>query len=174
MNPEQDNFQPLRRLLVLKRYEQPSAGYFDTFSTQVIARIRAGEPLANESILDWVSWDAPWLQRLLAALEAKPLVAGAFAMGICGMLVAGVVFSEKADNASFAIVPPGQNNVPIANLAATPAPNPLFEQPTVTAVSSTAGVLAEPGRVSLFQPFKPEAKPLFERASGTVVVPVGN
>ena len=75
MYPDPENFDQLRRLLALKRHEEPPPGYFHHFSGHVIARIRAGERAAPDSA--WgLLWDAPWLQRLWAALEARPVLAG--------------------------------------------------------------------------------------------------
>src|SRR2546423_12847642 len=93
MNPEQDNFESLRRLLALKRHEVPPPGYFENFSGYVIARIRAGE--RAPSFWESLSWEAPWLQRLWSAFETKPIFAGALGMAMCGVLVTGVVYSQK-------------------------------------------------------------------------------
>ena len=49
-------------------------------------------------------WQAPWLQRFWVALESKPILAGGFAVGVCGFLVAGLLFSETPD-----IVGPGSD-----------------------------------------------------------------
>jgi hypothetical protein len=96
MSQESQDFESLRRLLALKRYEQPPPGYFNNFSSEVIARIKAGEG-AHENVLERLFWEAPWLQRLWSALETKPIMAGAFGAAVCALLVAGVVYSERPD-----------------------------------------------------------------------------
>jgi hypothetical protein len=94
MNQDSQDFEQLRRLLALKRYEQPPPGYFNDFSRQVIARIEAGDR-AQEGVLDRLFWEAPWLQRLWAAIETKPVLAGAFGVAVCALLVGGVLYSEN-------------------------------------------------------------------------------
>src|SRR5215467_7319885 len=96
MNPEQENFAELRRLLVIKRYEQPPPRFFNDFSRQVIARIRAGER-AEESIVERLGWEAPWLRRIWSAFENKPLLAGAFGVAVCSLLVSGIIYSERVE-----------------------------------------------------------------------------
>jgi len=97
MHPENENFEGLRRLLALKRHEQPPPGYFQDFSGHVIARLRAGERADRSGFWESLSWEAPWLQRLWGAFETKPIMAGALGMIVCGFLVSGVLLSEKAD-----------------------------------------------------------------------------
>ena len=94
MNQDSQDFEQLRRLLALKRYEQPPPGYFNDFASQVIARIKAGDR-AEESVLERLFWEAPWLQRFWAAIEAKPVIAGAFGVAVCALLVGGVLYSEN-------------------------------------------------------------------------------
>jgi len=98
MNMSQDSqdFESLRRLLALKRHEQPPPGYFNDFSSQVVARIKAGDR-GDESPLERLFWEAPWLQRLWAALETKPVMAGAFGAAVCALLIVGVVYSGGVD-----------------------------------------------------------------------------
>ena len=97
MSPEQENFEELRRLLALKRHEQPPPGYFQGFSRQVIARLQANEAAAAESLFQRLLGRAPWLRGLWEGFEAKPLVAGAFGVGVCSLLVIGLVSSERID-----------------------------------------------------------------------------
>jgi hypothetical protein len=94
MNENENNFESLRRLLALKRHETPPPGYFENFSSQVTARIRAGEGLAS----DRQGIELPWFFRLLSAFEAKPAFAGAFASALCLLLVFGIVVAERPDS----------------------------------------------------------------------------
>src|SRR3954469_13157033 len=102
MSPEQENFDSLRRLLALKRHEQPPPGYFQHFSAQVISRIQAGERVDRSGFWASLSWEAPWLQQLWRAFDTKPIMAGALGMAVCGLLVSAIAFSEKAANPALA------------------------------------------------------------------------
>src|SRR5947209_2563290 len=95
MNADQENFEQLRRLLALKKHEQPPPGYFKDFSQHVIMQIRAVGPEAEAGIERFL-WEIPALRRFWAALEHNPLLAGAFGVLVCALLVSGVVYSEKA------------------------------------------------------------------------------
>jgi hypothetical protein len=96
MSQDNEAFGPLRRLLVLKRYEQPPPGYFNNFSSQVIARIEAGEG-AREGALQQLLWGATWLQRLWNRLETKPILASSFGAAACAMFAVGVVYCERPE-----------------------------------------------------------------------------
>jgi len=85
------NFEALRRLMALKRHEEPPPGYFNDFSRQVIARIRAGETDGGREPIG-----SSWWQRLWAALETKPIFAGAFGAGVCAVLISGILNSETS------------------------------------------------------------------------------
>jgi hypothetical protein len=97
MNPDSENFEQLRRLLALKRHEQPPPGYFNHFSRDVIARIKAGEQ--GEPV------ETGWLARLWAMLEAKPIFAGAFGAAVCAILVSGILNSEGPAVATQSVLP---------------------------------------------------------------------
>jgi hypothetical protein len=123
MSQDSQEFESLRRLLALKRHEQPPPGYFNDFSSQVIARIRAGERV-DEGGFDQMFWEAPWLQRLWAAIETKPIMAGAFGAAVCALLVGGVLYSDRTDIPNTVAGPAGATLLPmqIANTAASDAP----------------------------------------------------
>ncbi len=120
-NQDQD-FEKLQRLLKLKRHEQPPPRFFNDFSSQVTARIRAGDAGQLESFAD-VAARAPWLQRFWRAVEGQPAVSGAFALGACGLLVAGIIFADQGANTlpTFAETEPTtQEPVPSSLFATAP------------------------------------------------------
>jgi hypothetical protein len=100
MNPENQEFEQLRRLLALKRHEQPPPGYFPDFSAEIIARIKAGDMGEPEPLIERLLRDAPWLGRLLSMLEAKPAFAGAFGAAVSALLISGILYSEGAESPS--------------------------------------------------------------------------
>ena len=167
MNPEQEDFQDLRRLLVLKRHEQPPPGYFNDFSSRVIARIQAGEATAS-----WLerAWEhSPWLQQIWSLLGARPALAGGFGLAVCGLLVAGVIFSEDSAPSTMAVLPMPDTVATPVQVAVQPAPT-LEVRATPIGLSST-GVLPQ-ATPSLFQEFKDQQqRPLFQRVEQTYVVP---
>ena len=79
MNENENNFESLRRLLVLKRHETPPPGYFNYFSSQVLQRIRAGDTGKSANWLEDLFDQALWLGKLLQAFDVKPVFASAFA-----------------------------------------------------------------------------------------------
>src|SRR6185436_14887275 len=95
MNPEKENFEPLCRLLKLKRHEQPPPRYFNDFSSQVVARIRAGEAGHRETVLD----NGSWLMKLWSLIEAKPMLPGAVGVAFCALLVFGAIYTETSTSA---------------------------------------------------------------------------
>jgi hypothetical protein len=136
MSQDSEDFGPLRRLLALKGHEQPPPGYFNGFSGQVIARIQAGERV-GEGALDRLFWEGAWLQRLWAALEAKPILAGAFGAAVCGLLIFGVIYSERIDvdpvTSLVESATPTANTIQFANVS--PSDQPLLAQPTTIGLS---------------------------------------
>lgn len=130
---QDQDFEKLQRLLKLKRHEQPHPRYFNDFSSQVTARIRAGEPGTKHESDES---DAPlWLQRLWNAFQAKPAASGVFATAVCGLVLAGIVTSDPQKNT--ANTPPEFLNAASGSAAsALPAfpeqPNDIFASPATT------------------------------------------
>ena len=147
MNPEQDQFQQLRGLLLLKRYEQPPPGYFENFSSQVIARLRLHQSKAKGSWLSRFTFEAPWLEGLWGTFEARPMLAGAFGVAVCGLLAVGLLFSDAPAS--------GPANVPA--MASTLQPfaadgNSSSDNPAVDPIPEPASVTPSRGpSQSLFQ-----------------------
>jgi hypothetical protein len=128
MTPEQENFEELRRLLALKRHEQPPPGYFHDFSRQVISRIRAGEAAASDSLLQRFLSTAPWLRNLWEGFEAKPIVAGVFGIGVCSLLVVGLVSSERIDANPNSFAPVGDSARPAFATVPNQTVGSIFER----------------------------------------------
>lgn len=166
MNADHEDFQNLKRLLALKRHEQPPPGYFDTFSVQVMARIRAGEELVDESWFSRLGWDAPWLQRLWAVFETQPIAAGALGAGVCALLVAGMVYSEQVEpaQAAFATSAPGPAAVQFAGPA---APALMVPAASYGLVNTGTVVTVGDGAGSIFNQLgRPQAQPASFRFPG--------
>jgi hypothetical protein len=100
MSPIPDDFEQLRRLLALKLHEQPPPGYFHGFSRQVIVRIKAGELGDPVEAAGWSFSGGSFLQRIWATLDARPVLAGAFGVAVCGFFVVGALMSDNTSTAS--------------------------------------------------------------------------
>jgi hypothetical protein len=93
-NQDQD-FEALRRLLKLKRHEQPPPRYFHDFSGQVLSGIRAGTAGGRFESFEDIIAQSSWLRRIWAVVEGRPAISGLFAAAVCGLLVAGIFVSEN-------------------------------------------------------------------------------
>lgn len=152
MNPEEQNFEALKKLLALKRHENPPPGYFENFSSKVIARIEAAE--ANQSVSLW--------QRIIGYVEARPARVSTFALA--GAAVVAVMLSLAPNNQapSAGII---ENHATLAG-GVTPAssisegtptafakPDDLTTSPKVTLrPASLAAEVDVPGGSSLMNP----------------------
>ncbi len=168
MNPEPEEFRDLRRLLALKRHEQPPPGYFERFSGMVLARIRTGER-AEDSLWEHFGFSIPWLERLWANLESKPALAGAFGLGVCGLLVAGLAFSEPAESSALAVLPFGLEQHSLLTPAENPTPDSVLDRAPVAEFSSTEGAAPDQLRASLFRHGAIQQKFWFEDAADPAV-----
>jgi len=144
MNENENNFEALRRLLALKRHETPPPGYFENFSREVTARIRAGEMGGTADASNHVSW----LFRLLLAFEAKPAFAGGFACTLCLLLLFGIVYAERPDVTPQPLMATAQNTSPLAATTPVALSSLSTEQPGF--ISSTNPVFNSPSAGSWF------------------------
>ena len=141
MSQDTENFEQLRRLLALKRHEQPPPGYFNDFSSQVIARIKLGESGDRGFAIEHLLWEAPWLQRIWAAFEAKPVLAGVFGVAVCGLLITGVIYSDRTDVPPIALLPVAEWSPTPWRLPTVSAANhPLLAKPVAFEPSSTSPI----------------------------------
>ena len=136
MNENEHNFDALRRLLELKRHETPPPGYFNRFSGQVIARIRAAEAGKSSS-------ETSWFVRFLQAFEFKPAFAGAFASALILLLVFGIAFAERPDSSPQLLLPTTEQT---SGSFAAMSPSAL-PQPT-----DSIGMIASNNAASSLQP----------------------
>jgi hypothetical protein len=137
MNENENNFESLRQLLALKRHETPPPGYFENFSGEVTARIRAGSASRVESVSERLPNAVPWVFRLLSAFEAKPAFAGAFASALCMLLVVGIVYAERPDAAPQSLLQTPQADSTLAAASPVGFSSPPTEQPAMVPISST-------------------------------------
>jgi hypothetical protein len=149
MESEQEHLPDVVRLLALKRHEQPPPGYFNGFSEQVIARIRAGERIQDDILFERLGWQVPWLQRLWTVFENQPALAGVFGVAVCGLLVAAVVYSQSVEPAPVTLFMPGVEQPAIATAGVQPV-NSLLTGSAFD-LSSTGGVVSLPGHPSIFE-----------------------
>jgi hypothetical protein len=157
MGPEQDNFEHVRRLLALKRHEQPPPRYFNDFSTQVIVRLKAGEGARSAEPYDW-------FQRLWAALDTRPALTGAFAAAVCALLIGGVIYSETSTPEQIAPILTGNSTAEMSMEMANRRPTD-----GLLAVMSTNVAIPQPLQDSLFESLRlPEVTPV------SMLTPVGN
>src|SRR5687768_1336642 len=85
MNSSPDDFRDLRRLLALKRHETPPPGYFHYLPDKVLMRVENENDLSEHST---------WWEWLVAKLDARPVVAGAYAFAISGLMLLGFKLSR--------------------------------------------------------------------------------
>lgn len=145
MNPPPDNFDRLQRLLKCKRYEPPPPGYFDDFADQVIVRLERTTTVRASS----------WWADLVAGLEVKPLLVGAYGVAVCGLLLFGISISQM-DSGMLAASDARAGGVwwtaPVASSESSLGESALYSLPLPLAsasLSSMAPVIKE--RASIFR-----------------------
>lgn len=88
MNSSPDDFRDLQRLLALKRHEQPPPGYFRYLNDKIALRIEH----------DDLSSHSTWWEWIVAKLDARPVLAGAYAFAISGLMLLGFKVSHDVQS----------------------------------------------------------------------------
>jgi hypothetical protein len=138
MSENENNFETLRQLLALKRHEIPPPGYFEDFSSGVIARIRASETAQK----------MPWLLRFLQMFESRPAYPVALASSLCVLLLFGIVNVEQ--------------NPELTQSWGTPTSDPLADINSSTPALAFVGTNSPSDTTSLFNV---QPNPLFKQES---------
>lgn len=158
MNESNNNFDELKRLLKLKQHEVPPPGYFNNFSGEVVARIRAGEVGGSPSLIELLR-DTSWRESLLRIFQAKPGVIGGVATSLCLLLLVGVVLADRSDETPTGI---------LANAEPAPASASALAA-VVPASADNSGIAVNTNPVISLQPvatlFSQQQNPLFQSAS---------
>ena len=125
MTPESDDFDDLKGLLALKRYEQPPPGYFASFSEKVLARIEAQREAAKTS----------WWRRLFNGTDVKPVLVCAYSLSVAGLLLVafGLASSDDGTTAGLHLPPaPTLLDHSVTKISAEPVPATAAVQPQMT------------------------------------------
>ena len=156
MNESKKQFDELKRLLKLKQHEIPPPGYFNNFSDEIIARIRAGESGSSQGD------ESSWLAMILRIFETKPWMIGASATSLCLLLLIGVVLADRPDS-----VPPDL----LATAQSAPAATAELASVAPMAADDHSGIAVSTNPVISLQPvatvFSQQQTPLFQAASFT-------
>jgi hypothetical protein len=83
MDSEPSQFEDLRKLLSLKRHEQPPPGYFNRLPGQIAARIERGEGRLG------------FWERFMAEFTFRPALAYGFALVAFSALTLSVIYSVR-------------------------------------------------------------------------------
>src|SRR5688500_15432867 len=147
MNSSPDDFKDLRRLLALKRHEQPPPGYFNYLPDKIMMRIER----------DDLSEHSTWWEWFVRKLDAQPVLAGAYAFAISGLMLLGFKLSQdlqhegNTEGLLLETLNPNaiQPSAAVQKHFANPAPLLYF-----TEFTSTEPVLQEPPPVATFRNFQ--------------------
>ena len=162
MNDSEQNFEDLKQLLKLKRYEIPPPGYFNDFSSQVISAIR--EERSGGALQ--VSSGASWIFRFLGIFDSRPGLVGGLATSLVLLLVFGVVLADHSDTDTVSMYPTETSAQATSPMAAN----------TVSSVSdlasagsdSSGGITVSTNPAASLQPASGlfgQPNPLFQTAS---------
>ena len=150
MNSSPDDFQDLKRLLALKRHEQPPPGYFTYLPDKIQLKIE------REAEAD-LSRYSTWWEWIVRKIDAQPVLAGAYAFAISGLMLMGFKVSQdmqqdaNGEGLFLNALDPNavQGSGTLQKHFANPAPLLYFNE-----FSSTDLVMEEPASVATFKNFR--------------------
>jgi hypothetical protein len=93
MNSDSSDFEALRKLMALKRHEQPPPGYFSRLPDKIIVRLERGEGQLG-------FWG-----KLLTAFTFRPALAYGFSLAAFSALTLSVIYSVKTQPGESAQTP---------------------------------------------------------------------
>lgn len=134
MKPEAENFETLKKLLALKRHEQPAPGYFDSLPAEISARISDLDSERADNKIRGVQV-AAWVHMTWNMLSARPILAGAFSVCLTSLVLWNVLSAYNRPNETMAENPFSSSiNAPtwVAGQSASTTPvalsstNPVF------------------------------------------------
>jgi hypothetical protein len=150
MNENENNFESVRRLLVLKRYEIPPPGYFDYFSSQVLQRIRAGDTGTSANWLEEYFAQAPWMGKLVQVFNVKPVFASTFAGALCLLLFLGIIYADRPDLAAQQVLQAANTTASLTTASLTTAS--LTAAPSLSQSADQMGIVSSTNPVLSLQP----------------------
>lgn len=148
MNSSPDDFKDLRRLLALKRHEKPPPGYFSYLPDKVMMRLER----------DDLSEYSTWWQWLVQKLDAQPVLAGAYAFAISGLMLLGFKLSQDLQHEAAIDTGLLGNTIDPTTLQPGSSIQSHFANPapllySFTDLTSTEPALEEPPSVTTFKTF---------------------
>jgi hypothetical protein len=131
MNSDQENFEALRKLLALKKYEQPPPRYFSELPSRIWSRLER-EP---ETSSFW--------QRLFPNLELNPAIAYSFGLLACATLIFGISYSLRTGTEQVVARPVPNDNLgfPAPQVATTETPGLTLSNYQPAQLASTNPVM---------------------------------
>ena len=120
-----DEFESLKKLLALKRHEEPPPGYFDRLPGEIRARIAHAQ--ASQE---------PWWRRWLASWDLSPALATSYAVVAVTLVVGGIWMTKQpvAEGGPQIVttpVPSVDANLTNTIIASNAAPPGLFNPPSL-------------------------------------------
>ena len=120
-----DEFESLKKLLALKRHEEPPPGYFDRLPGEIRARIAHAQASPE-----------PWWRRWLATWDLSPALATSYTVVAVTLVVGGIWMAKQpvAEGGPQIVttpVPSVDANLTNTIIASNAAPPGLFNPPSL-------------------------------------------